>query len=333
MKDIRNIAILFLITFAMSAEWVGISESKPTRFKAQSLSSNIERSEVEFELKGYTLTPVETPWGTQYKIETEGGSSIMESGHPDLDQTFASIIVPDDAMMSLEVISSSYIEIQNIEVAPSKGNLSRMISPSDVPFNKETIYTENQFYPGKLADLRDPYILRDFRGQTIVSYPFQYNPVTKVLRIYTDMTVEITNEGQSQKNILQRSSAINKMDSEFKSIYQNQFINFDQGSNENSRFNYLTDQGNMLVICYDGFMDEMQPFVDWKNRKGIPTEMVSVSSVGSNSGAIADYVADYYAENGLTFLLLVGDADQIPTPIISGASSDPSYGFISGNDS
>ena len=53
MKDIRKILILFLITFSMSVEWVGISESKPTRFKAQSLSSNIERSEVEFELKGY----------------------------------------------------------------------------------------------------------------------------------------------------------------------------------------------------------------------------------------------------------------------------------------
>ena len=33
----------------------------------------------------------------------------MESGYPDLDQTFASVIIPDDAMMNLEVISSSYI--------------------------------------------------------------------------------------------------------------------------------------------------------------------------------------------------------------------------------
>ena len=333
MKDIRGILILFLITFSMSAEWVEISASKPTRFKAQSLSSDIERSEVIFELNGYALTPIETPWGTQYKIETEGGSSIMELGHPDLDQTFASVIVPDDAMMKLEVTSSSYIEIENIEVAPSKGNLSRMISPSDVPFSKEDVYNQDQFYPGKLADLRDPYILRDFRGQTIVSYPFQYNPVTKVLRIYTDMTVRLTNEGQGQKNILNRSSITNKIDSEFSSIYQNQFVNFDNSSNENSRFNYLQDQGNMLVICYDAFMDTMQPFVDWKNKKGIPTEMVSVSSVGSNSNAIENYVADYYSENGLTFLLLVGDADQIPTPIINGASSDPSYGFISGNDS
>ena len=28
--------------------------------------------------------------------------------------------------------------------------------------------------------------------------------------------------------------------------------------------------------------------------KGIPTEMVNVSSIGSNSSSITDYVADYY---------------------------------------
>ena len=220
MNNIRNIAILFLLTFAITSEWIGLDTSNPVRFKAKSLSSNIERSEIEFHLNGYTLTPVETPWGTQYKVETEGGSSIMESGYPDLDQTFASVIIPDDAMMNLEVISSSYIEIEDVDVAPSKGNLSRMISPSDVPFNQSEAYNQNQFYPGKLADLRDPYILRDFRGQTVVSYPFQYNPVTKVLRIYTDMIIHLTSEGQGQKNVLQRSSSMDKIDSEFNSIYQ-----------------------------------------------------------------------------------------------------------------
>ena len=61
MKDIQKIIGLFLITFSMGAQWVAISASQPSRFKAQSLSSNIERSEVVFELEGYTLTPIETP--------------------------------------------------------------------------------------------------------------------------------------------------------------------------------------------------------------------------------------------------------------------------------
>ena len=331
MTKIYNIIItVFISSFVIASEWIGIDSVNPVRFEAKSLNSDIETSEVQFRLNGYTLTEIETPWGTQYKVETEGGSSIMDLGAPDLDQTFASVIIPDNAQMSLEVISSSYIEIENIDIAPSKGNFSRSISPSDVPFNRGDVYAEDQFYPGKLADLRDPYILRDFRGQTVVSYPFQYNPVSKVLRIYTNITVRLSSDGEGQKNVLARSSSLNKIDSEFNSIYQNQFINFEDNQ---TRFEYLVDQGNMLVICYDAFMGEMEPFVEWKNRKGIPTEMVSVSSIGSSSSAIENYVSDYYYDNGLTFLLLVGDIAQIPSPSISGSASDPSYGFISGNDS
>ena len=120
-----------------------------------------------------------------------------------------------------------------------------------------------------------------------------------------------------------------KYPKEFLNIYKNHFLNF----NTDSRFDYLIDHGNMLIISYGSFMDEMQSLVDWKNRKGIPTEMVNVSDVGSNSSAIETYVSNYYYNNGLTFLLLVGDIAQIPSPSISGSASDPSYGFISGNDS
>ena len=321
---------IIFCTFIVSSQWVGLNGLAQSRFESKTLSSNIETTDLQFRLSGYSLTEVETPWGTQYKIETEGGSSIMQAGAPDLDQVFASIVIPDNALMNVEVISSSYTEIENIDIAPSKGNFTRAINPSDVLFTQSDVYAQDGFFPGKLAGLRDPYILRDFRGQTVVVYPFQYNPTTKVLRVYSDITVRVSNEGQGQKNVLQRSSVINKIDAEFKSIYEHQFVNFD---NENTRFDYLVDQGNMLVICYDDFMNTMTPFVDWKNRKGIPTEMVGVSEIGSNSSSIEAYVENYYYENGLTFLLLVGDINQIPSPSVGGSASDPSYGFISGNDS
>ena len=331
MKKIYSLSILILVSnFTFSTNWVGFDSSLPTKFEAKSIQSSSESSEVQFKLNGYSLTPIETQWGTHYKVETEGGSSIMKSGNPDLDQVFASLVVPDNTSSRLEIVSSSFTEIENIDVAPSKGNLTRDVSPSDIPFSKSVTYNQNKFYPGELASLRDPYILRDFRGQTVVSYPFQYNPVTRTLRVYTDITVRIINEGQGDKNILRRSSSINEIDAEFKSIYQKQFINFEDTQ---TRFEYLADQGNMLIICYDAFMPQMEPFVQWKNRKGIPTEMVGVSSIGSSSNAIKSYVENYYSTNGLTFLLLVGDIDQIPSPLINGSAADPSYGFILGNDS
>jgi hypothetical protein len=87
----------------------------------------------------------------------------------------------------------------------------------------------------------------------------------------------------------------------------------------------------MLVIVYDSYYTAMVPFVEWKNLKGIPTEMVNVSTIG-NADAIKTYIKDYYNDKGLTFVLLVGDAAQVPTLYASGGASDPSYGYILGGD-
>ena len=61
--------------------------------------------------------------------------------------------------------------------------------------------------------------------------------------------------------------------------------------------------------------------------------MVSVSDAGGSSSNIQNFVEDYYYSVGLTFLLLVGDISQIPSPSVGGSASDPTYGFIEGNDS
>ena len=58
----------------------------------------------------------------------------MDEGSPDLPKMSTSIIIPDDKNMDIEVISSNYIEYENINIAPSKGNLSRLINPENVPY-------------------------------------------------------------------------------------------------------------------------------------------------------------------------------------------------------
>jgi hypothetical protein len=54
--------------------------------------------------------------------------------------------------------------LQNIEIAPSKGDFSRQIDPESVPYTYGPAYQQNAWYPGKLAELSDPHIFRDFRG-------------------------------------------------------------------------------------------------------------------------------------------------------------------------
>ena len=280
-----------------------------------------------YEINDFDMIPVEIN-GIEYsKIVIEKESNLLVSGAPDLPSICRSIVVPDTAKMEINVIDSSFEEYSNVLVAPSKGNLPRTVNPGDVPFEFGDVYNIDTWYPSSIAALGEPYILRDFRGQVVDIYPFQYNPVKNLLRVYSDITVEIYPHGISDINCINRDSYPEKIVTDFKNIYENHFLNF----NCLGRYTPVEEQGNMLVITYDSFWDNMLPFVQWKSMKGVPTEMVKVSEIG-NANAIKTYIADYYNTKGLTFVLLVGDAAQVPTLYASGGASDPSYAYIVGDD-
>ena len=268
-----------------ASTWQNIQSMTQTQTNLNVQSDGIERSVVEFNIDGYHLVPVETPEGKMYLARLSDGASLLEAGSPDMHKFARSIVIPDDKKMAIKVSSSDFVDYENIFIAPSKGNLSRKINPANLAFEFGPVYQKDEFFPGDLVGLEDPYILRDVRGQSIVFYPFQYNPVQKILRVYNNIEIEVYATVPGSINIFNRTSTQSVYPKEFLNIYENHFINY----TNDTRFDYLVDHGNMLVISYGGFMGTMQPLVDWKNRKGIPTEMVNVSEVGSNSTSIANF--------------------------------------------
>ncbi|MBN2894211.1 MAG: hypothetical protein JXL97_20235, partial [Bacteroidales bacterium] len=294
------------------------------------LSSNENETIIKFSLNDYSFKTVQTPNGEELVINAPETANLLLAGSPDLLKMTASVIIPDKGGSKVEIITGEYEEFSNISIAPSKGNLTRDINPNDVPYTYGKPYLKDEFFPGKLTNIESPYIMRDYRGQAVHVYPFQYNPVSKTLRVYSEITVKVTYTTEAGINELVRTRNFDKVDFEFNQVYKNHFINYEQA---NSRYTPVEEEGNMLIICYDDFMDEMADFVTWKNTIGRPTEMVAISTIGNNSTSIKNYVTDYYNSNGLTYLLLIGDAAQI-TPITSGlgGDSDNGYAYISGSD-
>jgi hypothetical protein len=123
-----------------------------------------------------------------------------------------------------------------------------------------------------------------------------------------------------------------KKNKEYDKIYQERFLNY-----QPAKYGTPSQSGEMLIIAYDDFMDAMQPFVDWKNRSGIPTTMVSLSSVGTTAEQIKNYVSNYYQQNNLSYLITVGDAAQFPPRYINDGYygsyiADNDYACVAGND-
>jgi len=318
---------LLLSGISYSAGWVPLTpESEP--FSVEVLKTEGDRTVIRYTVNGYAADKISIE-GKDYTVlqNLPRESMIEEAGYPRLPRINRSILLPDEGIMGFEIISSDYLEIKDIDIAPSKGPLLRSVDPSTVPYTFADVYQQNAFYPGTIVNLHKPYILRDYRGAVVELNAFQYNPVSRVLRIYTDITIEVKKVASGGENTLVRSRPLTKIDPEFKKIYQRRFVN-------QSALDYptLQESGGMLIICYDDFIEEMSDFVDWKIQRGIPTELVPVSEAGSTPEQIKSYILNYYHSNNLCYVLFVGDGAQIPT-FSNDENSDPIYSLLAGNDS
>ena len=173
------LTVLFCFTFINAGEKF-YNKSENTQINL--IDSNIRESIVSFSFNDYELEEVEINNQVYYKAKIDGGTQFLSLGNPDVPTVNTSIIIPDYANMKAEIISANYTEIENVNLAPSKGNLSRLVFPENIPFSFSENYSENSFYPSNIVSLGDPYILREHRGQSVNVYPIQYNPVTKIIR-------------------------------------------------------------------------------------------------------------------------------------------------------
>ena len=331
-KTIFSLVFVALSAMAFAQQWTSIGKSTPAGPEVRLITSSEKQVVVDFSLGGFYLTGVNTPKGVQMVVSVPKMASMLEAGAPDLPNFPVSAIIGDMAEMEVNVTESAFTDYENVEIAPSKGNFSRQIDPESVPYTYGEMYSQNAFYPANQAHLETPYIVRDFRGQNIMVTPFAYNPVTKTLRVYHRMTIamkKVSDNGQNQK-LARKASA--KVSPEMAASYKHRFINYEA---MDAKYNFVTDRGEMLVICPDQYMNAMQPFVDWKNQSGRPTTMVSLTEVGGNNESqIKNYIQNIYnnPERNLTYVLLVGDYADLTPHSMSGGRSDNWFGQLEGND-
>ncbi len=321
-----------LITFLLSCLSItaligqAVNETRVTL-----LSKSPADTKLRLSLTGVDKHAVTTPKGEAFVIAFPEGTPLLEAGSPDLPKYATALMIPESGNMAVDILESEYQDFPNTLVAPSKGNLKRNIDPASVAYTYGSVYEHDDFYPGKLADLKQPFVMRDVRGQALWIYPVQYNPVTKVLRVYTSMTLRIHHVGGQGENEL--ATAENRGESTvFEQIYRKSFLNFTPKVQSRSG----STPEKMLVITKQDFLEDLQPLVTWKRQMGIETEVVTVEDIGSSEpSAIFNFVKDYYLNNGITYLLLVGDENAIKPEMRQDGGSyscDNCFGYMEGDD-
>ena len=134
------------------------------------ISESANKTSLKLEFDDHELKPVGEIDGIEHFIVTaEDAVPNLNLNNPDIPKITAAIQLPNKGVSSINVVSSSYTDYLNVEIAPSKGNLYRNIDPASVDFVKGAAYNNNEFYPGNLVQLSDPFLFFQLMNSFIFS--------------------------------------------------------------------------------------------------------------------------------------------------------------------
>ena len=285
---------------------------------------------LKFELPDYSVNDVIVNGKKCQSVAAPGAAYLSEKGVPQLPKFSQSIIIPGNTAVGLEIVDISCREISVDKIVPSKGVIYRNQNPANIPYVFGELYNRNAWYPKELVSLSKPFIIRDIRGAVVYFYPVQYNPIQGKIKVVESITVKVKPAAGPVINPLYSSNK--NISSAFKRLYQRRFINFQKNA---VHYPELSDGEKMIVISSTVPKSSMEPFVEWKNRKGIKTDLYEYpfQTGGSGADSLKNFIQQKYDDDTITYILLVGDAADIPTleGTIAGLS-DPSFVKLAGDD-
>ncbi len=314
-----------LLSFILMAGFISLQAKEGYEITYNQLNSTA--SELQFTLGEYDFRNV-TLSGTDFtKIIFEGSVVTKDKGFAAVPFINANIQLGADNNVALTFVGEEYTDYQlEFPLVPSRGVIYRDQDPSTIPYEIAAESITNTFFPAMLADVTDAYIIKDVRGTTVYFYPFQYNAATRTLRVYTSLTVQLTNDNTPPVNPLYNTSG--KVYREMEGIYKSVFMNYEPTSADDLT---VGEAGDILVITTARDEDAIQQYIDWKMEKGYEV-FKEVVATGTN---VKSLVQQKYDENNdILYVQLVGDWNDIKCDLGGGANApmDPMLGCVVGTD-
>jgi hypothetical protein len=336
---LRIVSVLLILLFSFKAHAQVINYPDSWGQTGMTLnSSNQAGVEINFSIQQFAISDIDINGNPMKKLELPQVFLPNDEGAPDLPGVSAFIAIPQGAKASFNIVDLRVEVVENLEIAPAfripKGN-------EDGPLfyrKNEMIYNTNVDYPAIPVIISE---VTKIRGVDVVQLgitPFQYNPVTKQLKIYRDILVEVTFAGGNGqfgedrlrsrwfdpilKNTLLNNSAL-------KEVAYNNYSNSDSED-----FEYI-------IICPDDptFLWWADSIKEFRTLQGIRTGIVTTTDAGgNNSTAIENYINNAYNTWNIppVAILFLGDygtsGNTVHSPTWdSYCISDHIYADVNGN--
>jgi len=223
------------------------------------------------------------------------------------------LLPPKSKTQNIKVISSEkqdlgtgfYIEPMGKPIPISS------VKTNFIPTPDEKIYNSNNFYPGKLYTNIGEYNFRGYKILILLLHPLQYNPLSGELFYYKNLEVEIDLLDDENTNDLFRGFERDRIEVMKKVDNPETAIKYIEESK-----NFMDDY-ELLIITSESLKDGFNSLKEIHDASGTPTIIKTLSDIGSSDlEDIRDYIRDAYYNWGIDYVLIGGDDNIIPAPIL-----------------
>ncbi len=183
----------FLTLNSFCQEYIEFKPSDNTDVKCNVLTSENTIVEFEVTLPGIFSNEVDS----FSRVEVNGHTRMKTTGSPELPVLSFLVAIPvcNDVNVTVELLDS--IRIDNINIYPAPEIVEDSTEAGSKYLREEfyydeTVYGNNSFFPGILAETVNKGAVREQHCVRIFLYPIQFNPIMQQITAYSKMKVGLT---------------------------------------------------------------------------------------------------------------------------------------------
>jgi hypothetical protein len=273
------------------------------------------------------------------EVGIKGAGFISESGKPLLPSFGRFIQIPPGCDFEVIVKPNKPVEFEDMLITPAQEKATDG-TEGEFEFDKKT-YSKDKPYPENILEVSGPQDLDGYKVLSVFVRPLQYNPAKKRLLGFSNVTVVIKlspKETMDEKELDEYPFADSPTNREG---FGNLILN--PGRRIFDRITFPTPpsivippfkpQGPEFLIIYDeNLVKSAQTLAEWKNLRGLITNIVSIKKVGNTVSKIKKYIRNQRQNlfSRLRYVLFFGDVGDIVTEEKDGATTD--YYYYTKND-
>lgn len=254
-------------------------------------------------------------------VTIDGGQMIADHGAPALGYRVLKIALPSNTrLQGISVQASSPQLIGRGEVGFVKGDLKTGDYPQEtVSFPSASIYDSDSLYPGLRAVILDSGYWGDLHIADVAVYPLAYRPLSRELMLFGEITIRFNLEPAALPNGLDARPVrgISRLLPQMIDNAADLPGFYSPGPDRSPMELGFFDPPVFLIITTAEIAPGFYPFLEWKNQKGVRTDMALVEDILASTSGVdpAEQLRNYLIEaynSGIRFVLLGGDEDAVP---------------------